>query len=59
MYIETLLLPREMMKQRNSKVTLYFGKPIKYQTLTEELTHSDWAQRVKKIVYSLPGNFKR
>jgi putative hemolysin len=59
MYIETLLLPREMMKQRNSKVTLYFGKPIKYQTFTEELTHSDWAQRVKKIVYSLPGNFKR
>jgi putative hemolysin len=56
MYVETLLLPREMMKQRNSKVILYIGKPIQYQTLTEELTHSDWAQRVKEIVYSLPEN---
>ena len=54
MYIETLLLPREMMLQRNSTVTLNVGKPITYQTFTDERTHSEWAQWVKSIVYSLP-----
>jgi len=54
MYIETLLLPREMMLQRNSTVTLNVGKPIPYQTFTDERTHSEWAQWVKSIVYSLP-----
>jgi putative hemolysin len=54
MYIESLLLPREMMKQRNTKVILKIGKPINYQTITHELTHNEWAQRVKSIVYKLP-----
>jgi putative hemolysin len=57
MYIETLLLPGEMMKQRNSKTILYIGEPIKYQTLTKEFTHSEWAQKVKMIVYSLQGRW--
>jgi putative hemolysin len=55
MYIETLLLPREMLKQRNSKTTLHIGEPIKYQALTREFSHSEWAQKIKMIVYSLPG----
>ncbi len=59
MYIETLLLPREMIKQRNSKIVLYVGKPVKYETLTNESTHAEWAQKVKKIVYSLPENSKK
>jgi putative hemolysin len=54
MYIESLLLPREMMKQRNSTVTINVGKPIAYQTFTDERTHNEWAQLVKSIVYSLP-----
>ena len=58
MYIETLLLPREMLKQRNSTVTIYIGKSIPYQTFTDEMTHSEWAQSVKSIVYSLPENQK-
>jgi putative hemolysin len=57
MYIETMLLPGEMLKQRNSKTVLYIGKPIKYQTFTNEFTHAEWAQKVKKIVYSIPENF--
>jgi putative hemolysin len=58
MYIETLLLPREMLKQRNSTITIYIGKSIPYQTFTDEMTHSEWAQKVKSIVYSLPENQK-
>jgi putative hemolysin len=59
MYIETLLLPREMVKQKNSTVTVTIGKPIPYQTFTDEMTHSEWAHRVKTIVYSLNENQKR
>jgi putative hemolysin len=54
MYVETMLLPREMMKQRKSTMTVSFGKPIPYQTFTSEMTHQEWAQKVKSIVYSLP-----
>jgi 1-acyl-sn-glycerol-3-phosphate acyltransferase len=53
MYIETLLLPREMLQQRNSTMTFKIGKPISYQTFSNEKTHLEWAQWVKSIVYSL------
>jgi putative hemolysin len=56
MYIETLLLPREMLSQRNKPIVFTFGKPISYQTLTGEKTHLEWAQWVKSIVYSLSEN---
>jgi len=54
MFIETMLLPREMMKQRNSTVTLTVGKAIPWQTFTDGKSHYEWAQQVKSIVYSLP-----
>jgi putative hemolysin len=53
MYIETILLPGEMLKQKNSTVALTIGVRIPWQTLTNDLTHSEWAQKVKQIVYSL------
>lgn len=58
MYIETMLLPREMMKLRGKPMTVTFGKPIPWQTFTNDKTHTEWAQKVKSIVYSLPGNEK-
>jgi putative hemolysin len=58
MYVETMLLPREMMKQRNSTVTVTIGKVIPYQTFTTECSHPEWAQKVKSIVYCLPENQK-
>jgi putative hemolysin len=58
MYLETLLLPREMMKQRNGTVTVTFGKPIPYQTFTSEKSAQEWAREVKNIVYSLPATHK-
>jgi putative hemolysin len=54
MYLETLLLPREMLSQRKKPVTLYFGKPIPWQTFSRERSHSDWAQYVKSVVYTIP-----
>jgi len=54
MYIETLLLPREMMKQKNSTTIIIFGKPVPFQTFTPDKTPVEWAQNVKGIVYSLP-----
>ena len=53
MYLETILLPREMMNQRNSTVVLKVGTPIPYQSLTGEKTHMEWAQSIKEIVYNL------
>jgi len=58
MYVESMLLPNEMMKQRNSRVTITIGKVIPYQTFTSEYSHLEWAQKVKSIVYSLPENQK-
>jgi putative hemolysin len=55
MSIEILLLPREMLKQRNSTVTITIGKVIPYQSFTAGMTHFEWAQKIKSIVYSLPG----
>jgi len=53
LYIETALLPHEMMRQRNSTVALTIGKPIPWQTFTREKPQTDWAQSVKKLLYSL------
>jgi putative hemolysin len=53
MYLETILLPREMMNQRNSRITLIIGKVIPYQSFTKEKDHWEWAQYVKDIVYKL------
>jgi putative hemolysin len=54
MYIETMLLPREMLNQRNSIIKVSIGKVIPYQTFTSEMTHLEWAQKVKEIVYNIP-----
>jgi putative hemolysin len=51
--VEIILLPREMHKQRNSTVTLTFGKPVPWQTFTGEKSHVEWAQSMKDTVYSL------
>lgn len=54
MYIETAFLPREMMKQRNSTVTITIGNPISYISLTPDRTHTEWAKEIKETVYRLP-----
>ena len=53
LYIETALLPREMMRQRNSTVIMKIGDPISRETFTPEKSHAEWAEVVKKIIYSI------
>ncbi len=52
MYLETILLPREMMKQRNSETTITIGKPVSYLSLTNDKTHYEWAQEIRKAVHN-------
>jgi putative hemolysin len=54
MSVEIILLPREMMRQRNSSVTLTIGKPISYKTLASGFNNSEGAQKIKSLVYTLP-----
>ncbi len=53
-YLETMLLPGEMIKQRNSTFTLTIGRVIPFTGLTSERTPQQWAQYIKEIVYRLP-----
>lgn len=53
MYIETILLPREMMKQRNSSIKLTIGKPIPWHTFTREKSQNEWAAYVRDTVYRI------
>jgi len=56
MYIETMLLPAEMMKQRNSTITLTIARPISWQKFTSDKSHNDWAQFIKEQVYNIGGH---
>lgn len=51
--IELLLLPREMFRKRNKTIKITIGKPIPYQMFDNTLTHKEWAQKVRSIVYNL------
>lgn len=57
MYIETILLPREMIGRRNSEVTYTIGKPVIWKSLTDGKAPLEWAQEIKRIVYSLPSYY--
>jgi putative hemolysin len=52
--IEMLYLPDEMFKQKDKKITITFGEPVSYTTFTNELTHQQWAERMKAHVYGMP-----
>jgi len=51
--LELILLPREFFKKRNKTIKVKIGEPIPYQTFDKSLTHWDWAQNVRKRLYSL------
>ena len=51
--IEMLYLIDETLKQKNKTYTITIGKPIPFSTFDKTKTDLDWAQFVKKKVYSL------
>jgi len=53
MSVEIILLPREMHKQRNSTFTMNIGRVIPWQELTAEKSNNEWAQEIKRQVYSI------
>jgi len=57
-YIETLYLPDEMVKQFNSEITFIAGEPIPYDKLDKSISHSDWAVKIRNIVYNLGKTIK-
>ncbi len=53
-YLETMLLPQELYKQKGIELTLTIGKTIKYTDIkNSKLSHNDWTEKIKKYVYSL------
>ncbi len=51
--IEMMYLPDEMFKQKNKEFVIKIGKPIPWQTFDKSKSHSQWAEWVKGVVYSL------
>ncbi|MEI8204249.1 MAG: 1-acyl-sn-glycerol-3-phosphate acyltransferase [Bacteroidota bacterium] len=52
--IEMLYLVDEMYKQKNKNIRITIGKPIPFSTFSKEHKPIEWANKIKKIVYSLP-----
>jgi putative hemolysin len=51
--IEMMLLPDEMMRQKDKTIRLIFGDPIPWQTLDRSHSDVEWAAIVKEKVYQL------
>ena len=50
---ETILLPREMFKKKNSKFDIYIGEPVSWQNLSNEKSVAEWNKTIRERVYSL------
>jgi len=53
MNLEMLYLADEMFKQRGKEIKIIFGKPIPYQTFDRSKKDIEWADIVKKQVYTI------
>lgn len=52
--LEMFLLPKEMFRQRNRKITISFGKPVPWQTFAEsDKNHQQWANDMRSKVYDM------
>lgn len=57
--IEMFYLADETYKHKNEHITITFGKPISYTVFDRSRRPDDWAQSLKKYVYSMgAGNTK-
>jgi hypothetical protein len=52
--LEMFFLMDESMKHRNSEITVSFGPTVKWTSLDRSKTHQQWADIIRKKVYSLP-----
>lgn len=54
--LEMFFLPNELFKQKNSKISLFFGKPIPSSFFTKERNHWDWSHLLQDYIYQLKQN---
>lgn len=52
--LEMFFLSNETFSHKNSNFTITFGKPISYKHFDKSKTAQQWAEEVRRIVYSLP-----
>lgn len=57
--IEMFFLSDELFKQKNKKITLFFGEPIPASHFDSTKTDQEWADEVKEIVYKLDNQKKK
>lgn len=58
-FIESSLLPQEMLKKYNSELNMVIGKPITIEELkNSKIKAQDWAEKIRKYVYSLREQLK-
>lgn len=55
--LEMFLLPAELFKQKGSKITITFGRPIPWTHFENSNTHTHWANEIKEIVYKIPNDY--
>lgn len=53
--IEMFYLPDEMFRQRSQKIHVTIGEPIPWNRFDKSKTYAQWAEEVKRTVYSLTG----
>lgn len=56
--LEMIFLADEMYKQKGKTLKIHFGKPISYKKFDKNLSHYDWAQKVKNHIYTLKKDKK-
>lgn len=54
--IEMFFLADEMFKQANKTIAITIGKPVPFETFTDEKNDTAWADRIKNSVYELKKN---
>jgi putative hemolysin len=52
--LEMFFLSDETFSHRNSHFTITFGEPVPYKRFDRSKTTKEWAEEIRKIVYSLP-----
>ena len=52
--VEMLWLPDETFKKIGKHFTIYIGQPISWKSLDKSRKPAEWAEEIKKQVYSLP-----
>lgn len=50
--IETFLLPDEMFRKKGASFDLIIGEPVPYTTLTEEHSHKEWCDIIRRKCYA-------